>query len=570
MMEGHAKDGEYDIDKGGKHESDFYLNFACSIKRDIGHLCHDETTTRNASSSNAARRSSSISNNSTPTSKPLVNISPNQQGSNQPNAQPLPPSAIVNVLGGSTNAADPMLNGGSMTPIDVGSGLQQLPQMRMALQNEMMNSAIPSVTPNWAAASMLGGASFLGLGGGDLAGAGNGYSANGDAAGGNEYNILSEFLESLDGQNGMPSTPLPASNPMNQNQSLSSNLAGKRDEVDQNAVGSTDEGNTTNVSNTGTGVQATQALHRSRDRRASLADTSILVAGANKADTFFLTAADQKDGTRDERLGRVIQAKLDAGLLRPYNHVNGYARLNRWMEQNCSQSSRRRILKPISIFRPAFRAVAQRLTNVDLIFIEEAFERLLLDYDRVFSTQGIPACLWRRTGEIYKGNKEFADLVGVNFDELREGRCTIYELMQEESAVNYWEKYGAVCFDPGQKAVLTSCILRTNQKKKNIRSGTLSTSISNIATPVVGMTRTSSLTNQEAKLTSVRSDLAKESNATINKADQSNSMTEEGIEATKSSDSQDDYLSCCFSFTIRRDAWGIPYAIVGNFLPLDR
>lgn len=36
-----------------------------------------------------------------------------------------------------------------------------------------------------------------------------------------------------------------------------------------------------------------------------------------------------------------------------------------------------------------------------------------MDYDRVFSAMGIPACLWRRTGEIYKGNREFAELVGV-------------------------------------------------------------------------------------------------------------------------------------------------------------
>jgi transcription activator of gluconeogenesis len=44
----------------------------------------------------------------------------------------------------------------------------------------------------------------------------------------------------------------------------------------------------------------------------------------------------------------------------------------------------------------------------DLVFIEEAFERLLLEYDRVFSAMAIPACLWRRTGEIYK--------VGFAFD----------------------------------------------------------------------------------------------------------------------------------------------------------
>ena len=39
-----------------------------------------------------------------------------------------------------------------------------------------------------------------------------------------------------------------------------------------------------------------------------------------------------------------------------------------------------------------WQAVAASLTDLDLIFVEEAFERLLLDYDRVFSTMGIPAC----------------------------------------------------------------------------------------------------------------------------------------------------------------------------------
>lgn len=33
---------------------------------------------------------------------------------------------------------------------------------------------------------------------------------------------------------------------------------------------------------------------------------------------------------------------------------------------------------------------------------------------------GIPACLWRRTGEIYRGNKEFAQLVNVPIEMLRE------------------------------------------------------------------------------------------------------------------------------------------------------
>ncbi|KAI8365942.1 uncharacterized protein BYT42DRAFT_588323 [Radiomyces spectabilis] len=223
----------------------------------------------------------------------------------------------------------------------------------------------------------------------------------------------------------------------------------------------------------------------------------LLSSSVNTTEKFFLTAADPSDGRLEDRLTEVINAKYEAGFLKPYNYVNGYARLQKYMDNNMSASSRQRILNVMGTFRPAFRSVAQSLTDIDLILVEEAFERLLLDYDRVFSSMGIPACLWRRTGEIYKGNKEFASLVNVPIEQLREGRLCIYELMAEESAVNYWEKYGNIAFDPGQKAVLTSCLLK----------------------------------NPEPTNTSV--------------------------------------ISCCFSFTIRRDKYNIPTVIVGNFLPVQ-
>lgn len=66
--------------------------------------------------------------------------------------------------------------------------------------------------------------------------------------------------------------------------------------------------------------------------------------------------------------------------------------------------------------------VITQLQFKDLVFIEEAFERLLLDYDRVFSAMGVPACLWRRTGEIYKANREFAELVGLDGIMMRDVR----------------------------------------------------------------------------------------------------------------------------------------------------
>lgn len=101
--------------------------------------------------------------------------------------------------------------------------------------------------------------------------------------------------------------------------------------------------------------------------------------------------------------------------------------------------------------------------------------------------------------------------------------------MAEESAVNYWEvcpiatnnpswrtlnvtawfeqKYADVAFNVNQKAVLTTCVLRT---KPRIMSNGFS----------------------------------------------------------DDTDFQDEELSvsCCFSFTIRRDAWGTPSMIVGNFI----
>ncbi|KAG2093754.1 uncharacterized protein F5147DRAFT_720633 [Suillus discolor] len=125
---------------------------------------------------------------------------------------------------------------------------------------------------------------------------------------------------------------------------------------------------------------------------------------------------------------------------------------------------------------------------------------------------GIPAsCLWRRTGEIYKGNREFSELRRRWIhDARRKLPLCIYELMAEESAVNYWEKHDHVAFDSSQKAVLTSCVLRYK--------------------------------------------------LLINTQSQSQSPKKEDVP------NEEGFINCCFSFTIRRDKWGIPSMIVGNFI----
>ena len=395
--------------------------------------------------------------------------------------------------------------------------------------------------------TQLGGTAWLGLGGTS--------QQTGDAGGGSELDTLNEFLNSLDDDKVMRSNEL-FSLPLKSDDPMISTLP----------FGSQDSGS---LSNTSSSVGLSSSSHQRRhsfsgtldpdklnerpmdlsasapslssgvdtnssstDSLATLNRQSPSKTTDSKTERFLLTAADQTDGSRDERLQQVIRAKWETGLLRPFNHVHGYARLNEWMEKNVSPASRRRILRPLSVFKPVFIALSKSLTNYDLICVEEAFERLLLDYDRVFSIQGIPACLWRRTGEIYKGNKEFSELVGMPIQALRDGRLCIYELMAEESAVNYWEKYGSVCFDSSQKAVLTMCTLKT--RNKALRSG----------------------------LNSSRS-----SEGGISPQDTQNTDTDSSHTATSSDEAAkytSRHISCCFSFTIRRDKWNVRWIYLTN------
>ncbi|KAI0284633.1 hypothetical protein BGY98DRAFT_947848 [Russula aff. rugulosa BPL654] len=274
---------------------------------------------------------------------------------------------------------------------------------------------------------------------------------------------------------------------------------------------SSSDNTTTSESSTFPGQQAHPQVNDLLRRYVDLVPP--VLPSASMTEKFLLTAADPAPGTRVERLERVIRTKYEAGLMKPYNYAKGYARLSRWLDCNVSRESKQQILQPLSVLRPKFHAIAQSLRDMDLVLIEEAFERMLLDYDRFFACMGIPACLWRRTGEIYKGNREFAELVGMEGYMLRDGRLCIYELMTEESAVNYWEKYCNIAFDSSQKAVLTSCVLRFKPVAKH-NPGT----------------------------------------TTPGRAPMAPTPGREGL------------VNCCFSFTIRRDTWGIPLMIVGNFI----
>lgn len=291
---------------------------------------------------------------------------------------------------------------------------------------------------------------------------------------GSEFNSLNEFLSILENPLSLPNEvnnnvqdinnnyPTSSNNDVNTDSNNSMNTvvpvsAGNNIVIQSNTNNNFNNPVQTNTLPTGNNDNNTDTTNINSNNNPFKINNNEKVSAKEQ---FFITAADPSvEMTPEDRLKLVINAKLEAGLLKPYNYANGYTRLQEYMELNMTNVSRQRILKPLYLIRPAFRTIAKSLKDIDLILVEENFERILLSYDRVFTSMSMPACIWRRTGEIYRANKEFASLVNCPVNLLRDGKLAIYELMNEDSTVNYWEKYGSIAFDQGQKTVLTSCSL---------------------------------------------------------------------------------------------------------------
>ncbi|OUM69427.1 hypothetical protein PIROE2DRAFT_57470 [Piromyces sp. E2] len=158
--------------------------------------------------------------------------------------------------------------------------------------------------------------------------------------------------------------------------------------------------------------------------------------------------------------------------------------------QNTTTGKRKKAL------RACFHCQKAHLTcddEEDLIFMEKCFQRTLTEYEKLINFSGTPTVVWRRTGEIALVGKEFSLLTQWPRDQLLSKKTYIYELMDNSSAVEYWEQFSLIAFDTSQQCVMTTCNLISHQ----------------------GTT-----------------------------------------------------VPCAFCFTIKRDIFDVPLAIVGNFLPL--
>lgn len=163
------------------------------------------------------------------------------------------------------------------------------------------------------------------------------------------------------------------------------------------------------------------ALGAPLNQQASAISRPTSVLPTDKAREYYLQAADPTgNDPPEERMQRLLRAKYDAGMLKPFNYVKGYARLSAYLDGHMKPESKQKILRQLDRFRPKFREKVQALTDIELIYVEMWFERSLMEYDRVFASMAIPACCWRRTGEIFRGNKEMAELIHVPIEKLRD------------------------------------------------------------------------------------------------------------------------------------------------------
>ncbi|KAI8600984.1 hypothetical protein EDD21DRAFT_375725 [Dissophora ornata] len=182
-----------------------------------------------------------------------------------------------------------------------------------------------------------------------------------------------------------------------------------------------------------------------------------------------------------------------ANTKQPFNYTDGFHYLLRFVRERMDKEEMMRVCRAMAMFRPSFIALIMNLTPEDLIFMETCFQRTVLEFEKLISFSGTPTVVWRRTGEIALVGKEFSLLTQWSRDQLVNKKTYIYELMDNQSAVEYWEKFSTHAFENTEQTVMTTCILL-------------------------------SPTNR--------------------------------------------VVPCTFCFTIKRDIFDIPLAIVGNFLPI--
>ncbi|SCU96890.1 LAMI_0F08108g1_1 [Lachancea mirantina] len=179
----------------------------------------------------------------------------------------------------------------------------------------------------------------------------------------------------------------------------------------------------------------------------------------------------------------------------PFSHTPGFHSLLEYLKKRFDKTSLLEMCRSLAEFRPTFIAIAVTLTEEDMIFMEQCYQRTLLEYDQIISQIGTPTCVWRRNGQISYLNDEFTLLTGWDREDLIYKMTFIVEIMDDDSVREYFKVFSQVAYRD----------FKASEQMQRCR----------LLTPQLG---------QE--------------------------------------------IDCCCMWTAKRDVFGLPLMIVGNFMPL--
>lgn len=268
----------------------------------------------------------------------------------------------------------------------------------------------------------------------------------------------------------------------------------------------------------------------------------------------------------------------------PYSYTNGFHGLTAFLQRRFSPQKTLRIAKALASIRPSFISCTKTLNRDDLIFMEKCFQRTLWEYEDFINAYGTPTIVCRRTGEVAAVGKEFSILTGWKKDVLlgkepnlnvntggasgpssttassrgyntprmpepakpesdgsRKQPVFLAELLDDDSAIAFYEDFARLAFGDSRGSVTTRCKLLKYRTKADIESN---------------------LTGQKTFDSQLDSRL--KHNRQIPRNGKSGGTDDAGVHQLGDKDGK---VECSYCWTVKRDVFDIPMLIVMNFLP---
>ena len=185
----------------------------------------------------------------------------------------------------------------------------------------------------------------------------------------------------------------------------------------------------------------------------------------------------------------------------PHSYTRAFHDLMALIRKRFSQKRTAQIARALASIRPSFISSLTKLNDDDRIFMEKCLQRTLLEYEDNICLTGTPTILCRRTGEVVAVGEGFSILTGwkravllgkepnlnvnkgdatvssdtgastsrgtntpsivdgSNLDEAQLKPVSIVELLDDESACDFFDDYAHLAFGDSRGSVTTPCKL---------------------------------------------------------------------------------------------------------------